>query len=266
MMDERGAATAGASPKEARVPEKWGYDWEPRGERALDRTRIARAREGGGATRTRLRELIVERERGLAFELARGQSFRLVEIDGPQVCDLNAWNLHDPAERLWTARTKQLEASHLTVGNRLWSTNPHVRPMLTIIDDTVAQRVSPRGGRIHDVLGTRCDRFMWAEIGQRPGHRNCDDNLAEAIAPWGLTPDFVHDPMNVFQITGIGRDDDRYFIEPTWARQGDYIEFLAEMDLLVGVSACPAGSEEEAVGGDTERTTKRLGVTIHDIA
>jgi uncharacterized protein YcgI (DUF1989 family) len=247
------------------VPEKWGYDWEPRGERALDRGRIARAREGGGARRRLRRELTVPREQGLAFEVRRGESFRLIEVDGPQVCDLNAWRLDDPRERLWTARTKQLEASHLTVGNRLWSVNPWVRPLLTIIDDTVERRVTPRGGQIHDVLGTRCDPFMWAEIGRRPGHRNCHDNLAEAIAPWGLDPFHVHDPMNVFQVTGIGRDDDRYFIEPTWARQGDYIEFLAEHDLLIGVSACPAGSEEEAVGGDTERTTKALGVAIYAI-
>ena len=247
------------------MPEKWGYDWVPSGARALDRARIARVREGGGAPRTRLREIVVEREQGLAFEIARGQIFRIVEVDGPQVCDLNAWNRADPREMLWTARTKQLEASHLTVGNRLWGTNPHVRPLLTIIDDTVEHRVSPRGGRIHDVLGTRCDPFMWAEIGRRPGHRNCHDNIAEAIRPWGLGPERVHDPMNVFQVTGIGADDDRYFIEPTWARQGDWIEFLADLDLLVAVSACPAGSEEEAVGGDTERTTQWLGIVLFAI-
>jgi uncharacterized protein YcgI (DUF1989 family) len=51
----------------------------------------------------------------------------------------------------------------------------------------------------------------------------------------------VHDPFNVFMTTGIN-DDGRPFYLPCDARIGDYVEFVAEMDCLVAISACPGGS------------------------
>jgi uncharacterized protein YcgI (DUF1989 family) len=75
---------------------------------------------------------------------------------GPQVGDLNIFSLHNPRERFWASRTKQLHASHVSVGDRLWSNLPYMRPLVTIVADSLKDYgVDEVGGRCHDLLGTR---------------------------------------------------------------------------------------------------------------
>ena len=71
-----------------------------------------------------------------------GHVFRIVAVEGPQVGDLNLWNLHNPRERLWASRTRQLQAAHVTVFDRLWSTLPYLRPMATITSDSLPATAS----------------------------------------------------------------------------------------------------------------------------
>jgi uncharacterized protein YcgI (DUF1989 family) len=52
---------------------------------------------------------------------------------------------------------------------------------------------------------------------------------------------YVHDVMNVFMCTGYTRDTHQYFMKASPVRPGDLIEFFAELDLLVALSACPGG-------------------------
>ena len=50
--------------------------------------------------------------------------------------------------------------SHVTTFDRLWSCLPFLRPMVTIIRDSLADYgVDDVGGRCHDLLGTRCDPY-----------------------------------------------------------------------------------------------------------
>ena len=70
---------------------------------------------------------------------------------------------------------------------------------------------------------------------------NCNDNLAQAISEFGLAPEHVHDPFNIFMTTGIN-DAGKPFYLPSDARKGDHVELLAEINCLVAVSACPGGS------------------------
>src|SRR5215211_7158297 len=58
---------------------------------------------------------------GRAWPVRAGQLCRIVAIEGPQVADFNAWHLHNPREHFWAARTRQLESTHVTTFNRLWS-------------------------------------------------------------------------------------------------------------------------------------------------
>jgi uncharacterized protein YcgI (DUF1989 family) len=85
-----------------------------------------------------------------------GQICTLSTPYGPQVGDLNIFSLHNPRERFWASRTKQLHASHLSVGDRLWSNLPYMRPLVTIVADSLKDYgVDEVGGRCHDLLGTR---------------------------------------------------------------------------------------------------------------
>lgn len=90
----------------------------------------------------------------------KGQLCRLSTPYGPQVGDLNIWSLYNPRERFWASRTKQLHASHVSVGDRLWSCLPYMRPLCTIVADSLKDYgVDEVGGRCHDLLGTRCDPY-----------------------------------------------------------------------------------------------------------
>lgn len=107
-----------------------------------------------------IRSEVVPPRSGFAWTVKAGQICRLTTPKGPQVGDLNIWSEHNPRERFWAARTRQLHQSHVSVGDRLWSCLPYLRPMVTIIGDSLAEPprkygVDEFGGRCHDLLGTR---------------------------------------------------------------------------------------------------------------
>ena len=161
--------------------------------------------------------------------------------------DLNLWSAADLGERFFSGKTRALHGSHLTAGARLWSSLPHLRPMATITEDTLAwYGADPFGGRVHDVIGTRCDPYTNRLLTGGDYHHCCHSNLTRALAAeTGLAFDeaepHVHDVLNVFMCTGFTREEGRYFMKASPARPGDYLEFFAEIDLLGALSACPGG-------------------------
>lgn len=121
-----------------------------------------------------------------------------------QVGDLNLWNFNDPRERMWAARTRQLHAAHVTIFDRLWSILPFLRPMVTITGDSLADYGKDgEGGRVHDLLGTRCDPYVNTLLTGKDFDYHCHSNLTRAVLPYGLTEFDVHDVLNVFQCTGV---------------------------------------------------------------
>jgi uncharacterized protein len=197
------------------------------------------------ATRPELRRLaqsfVIAARTGKAFHLAAGQIVRVTCSQGPQVADMIVFNADDQTEKFWSGRTRVIHGGHLKVGDHLWSVPPRVRPMLTLIADTLEHPPHPFGARSHDLLYCRCDSRMYAIVYGRTGARNCNDNLAEAISEFGIGPEHVHDPFNIFMTTGLN-DAGKPFYLPCDARKGDYVELLAVIDCLVAVSACPGGS------------------------
>jgi uncharacterized protein len=176
-----------------------------------------------------------------------GHLFRILSIEGSQVGDLNLWNAYDLNEHFYSGKTRQLHASHLTTGDRLWSTLPGLRPMATITYDTLQwYGWDQDGAGVHDVIGTRCDPYTNHLLSGDNYHHCCHSNLTRALAAGaGLTrmeaEKHVHDVMNVFMCTGFTHDTHQYFMKASPVRPGDFIEFFAEIDLLVGLSACPGG-------------------------
>ena len=112
---------------------------------------------------------------GKAWIVPKGQVCRLSTPEGPQVGDLNIWNLHNPRERFWAARTRQLHSSHVSTLDRLWSCLPYLRPLVTITGDSLSEYgVDQVGGRVHDLLGTRCDPYSTSTHGN---HYNSSTNI-----------------------------------------------------------------------------------------
>ena len=177
-----------------------------------------------------------------------GQICRIVVVEGAQVADFNAWNLNNPRERFWAARTKQLHRAHVTKFDRLWSCLPYLRPMLTITGDSVNYGLDEDGAGCHDLLGTRCDPYVHKMLNGEDFDYCCHSNLVRAVAPYHLDESDVHDVLNIFQVSGLTKDD-RYFVKPSPAKQGDYFEFFAEIDLLCAISTCPHGDLSVQVWG-----------------
>ncbi|MCW0207939.1 MAG: DUF1989 domain-containing protein [Achromobacter sp.] len=204
---------------------------------------------------------------GYAWKVPAGHVFRIVTLEGPQVADFNMWNLHNPRERMWASRTRQLQQAHVSTHDRIWSTLPYLRPMVTITDDTLAgYGTDGDGGRVHDLLGTRCDPYVNKLLTGEDFHFHCHSNLTRAVAPHGLTEFDVHDVLNVFQVTGLN-DDDKYFMKACPAKPGDYLEFFAEMDLLCALSTCPGGDLSVPMWGPEARdpidVCRPLGVEVY---
>ena len=178
---------------------------------------------------------------GRAWKAPAGSIVRITTPDGPQVGDLNIWSLANPRERFWASRTRQLHQSHLSTFDRLWSVLPYMRPLATIIDDSLEwYGQDATGGRCHDLLGTRCDPYINVLLGGQSYDYHCHSNLVRAVVPWGLNESDVHDVINIFQVTGLDNEG-RYYMQPSPAQIGDHIEFFAETDLLFALSTCPGG-------------------------
>lgn len=196
---------------------------------------------------------------GRAWKVSAGKIIRISTPEGPQVGDLNIWNSNDPREKFWAARTRQLHASHVSTFDRLWSCLPFLRPLGTIIGDSLAwgggddgngeggykggegyPQPDKWGGRCHDLLGTRCDPYVNRMLSGDSYDFHCHSNLTRAVMEFGLTEFDVHDVLNVFQVTGLDAKG-RYFMETCPARKGDFIEIFAEQDLLMALSTCPGG-------------------------
>jgi uncharacterized protein len=245
----------------------WTYLPDEPGALDIDRAFYARL-ASETSRRTLVDEFVVPIRSGRAWPVLAGQLCRIVVIEGPQVADFNAWNLHNPREHFWASRTKQLQASHVTTFDRLWSTLPYMRPMLTITNDTIEYGVDEDGGRCHDLLGTRCDPYINKILTGEAFDYHCHSNLTRAIQPWHLTELDVHDVLNIFQVTGLTKDSGRYYMKPSPARRGDFFEFVAEIDLLCAISTCPGGDLSVPLwgpdAGDPLPTCRPLGVEIYE--
>jgi uncharacterized protein len=196
---------------------------------------------------TKQEEILIPPRDARAFYVPKGHFFRILSIEGPQVGDLNLWNAGDLTERFYSGKTRALHRTHLTTGDRLWSTLPHLRPLATITHDTLDwYGWDEDGAGVHDVIGTRCDPYTHRLLTDTNYHYCCHSNLARALAranglPVAEAERHVHDVMNVFMCTGFTRDTHQYFMKASPVRPGDFIEFFAEIDIIGAVSTCPGG-------------------------
>ncbi len=165
---------------------------------------------------------------GRCVAVERNRRFRVVDVEGGQVADLFAFAAADPAEHLSASHTR----GHL---NRLFPRpgEPFIsgrrRPLLMLESDE-----SPG---VHDMLIPACDTERYARLGARD-HASCAENLMAALAPHGITPGTVPQPVNLFMNIPVGTDG-----VLSWRRAptlpGDGVTLCALDDLLVVVSACP---------------------------
>ena len=180
----------------------------------------------------KLRQYHLPPQTGLAFTVEKGEVIRVIDTDGEQVSDLVCFAQNDTGEYFSSGRT-------VDYNNRLILTDGHVlysnrsRPMLTITADQVGT---------HTCLYAPCSQEMFEiSYGVTEPHPNCLDNLNMNLVAYEVNADHIAAPFNIFLNVSIS-DQGELGILPPCSRAGDFIEFRAEMDLIVGVTACSAGA------------------------
>ncbi|WP_199178613.1 DUF1989 domain-containing protein [Acidimangrovimonas sediminis] len=191
---------------------------------------------------------------GKALRLRRNQAVKLVNVHGTQVVDCWAWNAADMHEHM------SMEAT------RVWNQrlNPEVgdsfvtnfrNPILTLVEDT-----SPG---VHDTFMAACDCQRYARLGVTEYHRNCLDNMYEAVRDLGLEPaQPILASFNVFMNIAVQADGRTLATKPTVTRPGDYITLKAEMDCVVAFSACP--QDIVSIQGQGDNTPKDAAFEVLD--
>lgn len=168
---------------------------------------------------------------GIGFRLAQNQLLKIIDPQGEQVSDLTAFASEDKSEWLSSGRSiDYANTIYLTTNHTLYSNRS--RPMFTIVEDTVGR---------HDFLLTPCspETFEILYPEHQGYHPSCFENLHTNLAQFGITPDMIPTTFNIFMnviVTPTGE----LRIDPPPSRADDYILLRAEMDLIVGVTACSA--------------------------
>jgi uncharacterized protein YcgI (DUF1989 family) len=172
----------------------------------------------------------IEPQTGTSFRLERGQSLRVIDLEGEQVADLMAFAADGKEEWLSSGRSiDYANRIYLTTGDVLYSNRS--RPMLTITADDVGR---------HDFLLTPCSPETFQIIYRDKNyHPSCFENLATNLEKFGIAPDAIPTTFNIFMNVEIDDRGELSILTPK-SRAGESITLRAEMDLNVGLTACSA--------------------------
>ncbi|WP_304038980.1 urea carboxylase-associated family protein [Mesonia mobilis] len=172
----------------------------------------------------------IRKQTGAAFTLKKGEYLKVIDPEGEQVSDMVLFNKDDLRERISNGKSMDFEESILlTTGNYLWSNRS--RKMMKIVEDT--------NGR-NDFLLAPCSpaTFKIMYKNDEP-HPSCFENLLINLEPYGIRPDDIPTAFNIFMNVQF-QQDGKLSVEPPTSKAGDYVIFKAEIDLIVGLTACSA--------------------------
>jgi hypothetical protein len=188
------------------------------------------ATAGTALPRPAVRDEIVPAKGVTAFEVRRGQTVRIEDVEGQQAIDLICYNLDDLAEKFWAAHTAKINGTiYVTTGHALYSDK--ARPMMTIVEDTVG---------VNDLICGSCSHALdVVRYGEEKASKGCMDLFEESIRPWGLERKDVPMCFNIFLDYPVETEGTVAIDRDPVSKPGDHIDLRAEMDLLVSITACP---------------------------
>lgn len=166
-------------------------------------------------------------------KINKGQTLRILDLEGNQAADTLFYNAENPAERYSAQDTIRAQGQvYLTTGSRLLSNLQ--RPLLDIVADTCGR---------HDTLGGACateSNTVRYDLEKRCMHA-CRDSWMLAIAEQpelGLTKADIGHNINFFMNVPVTPEGGLSFADGISA-PGKYVEMTACMDVLVLLSNCP---------------------------
>lgn len=169
---------------------------------------------------------------GTGLVLRAGEMLTLVDPCGEQVSDLFCFAADDHDEWFSTGRTTDYKNSiYVGPGDPLYSNRSRV--LARIVEDTVG---------VHDMTLTPCSQetfdILYPDLGGAR-HPSCFANLAAAFAPFAISPDRISTTLNVFMDVWTDLEGELH-IDPPPTVPGDRFAVRAEVDLVVGITACSA--------------------------
>ncbi len=173
----------------------------------------------------------LEPQTGMGLMLERGQILRVIDPEGEQVSDVVAFASEDLSERLSSGRSIDYNNTiYLTTDHVLYSNRSN--PMFTILEDRVGR---------HDFLLTPCspETFEILYENHQGYHPSCFENLAKNLERFGIAEDDIPTTFNAFMNVDV-LPSGELEIGPPLSKPGDFMDLRAEMDLIVGVTACSA--------------------------
>ena len=163
----------------------------------------------------------------------KGETFRILDLEGNQAVDTLFFNADDPAEHYSASDTVREQGNiYLSVSTTLMS--DLCRPMLTITADTVGR---------HDTLGGACStesNTVRYALEKKSMHA-CRDSFLLAVAEndhFGLSKRDIAHNINFFMNVPVTPDGKLEFADGLSA-PGKYVEMVAEMNVIVLISNCP---------------------------
>lgn len=177
-----------------------------------------------------IRDEIVPAKGVTAFEVRRGQTVRIEDVEGQQAIDLICYNAEDLAEKFWAAHTAKINGSiYISTGHVLYS--DQARAMLTIVEDTVG---------VNDLICGSCSCALdVVRYGESKASKGCMDLFEESIRPWGLERKDIPMCFNIFLDYPVEPEGNVAIDKDPVSKPGDHIDLRADMNLLVSITACP---------------------------
>ena len=196
-----------------------------------------------------LKEQEIPARSGGAWVVKKGQHIRVIEVKGGQIGDFVCFNANNLRERFSQARTKANQGKFLiSTGDHLYTRDNNI--LLTITEDTYG---------IHDLQYGMCSAWVFQKFNSEDyqGFTNdlkvggplgippfgCYEVLQKALKDWPVAPEDIPEPLNLFQTMVFDLDKGTLAIAEGRSKPGDYIDFVARMDVLCALSACPSSGK-----------------------
>lgn len=160
----------------------------------------------------------------------RGQTVRIVDLEGQQAVDTLFYRAEDVAERYSAQDTVRHQgAAYVTTGTELVSNEGNV--MLTVTADSCGR---------HDTSAGACScESNTVRFGHATKYLHaCRENFILELGRHGMTKRDLVPNINFFMNVPIEPSGDLAIVDGV-SKPGDYVELRAEMDVLCVISNCP---------------------------
>ena len=184
----------------------------------------------------------------------KGQAIRIITLQGRQCGDMIMWDAENFDNVLNCCMSMLLNSrwNGWQKGDTLYS--KHCEPLAVFGEDTT--------GGTHAALGPFCNEPYWRKLTGIPGCPNCRDNLVAAMSRYRFRAEDLDWSSCVSLFMSVTYEPDGTITEniPS-TKPGDFVDFVAERDIIVAVSSCP---EERRDKSQCEYNPSPLQAVIFD--